>query len=497
MGSTLFLNDVDQTALLHDESPFNFGGTCNQRGSASVPLVLDPESSYSPQIGWKVQIYDTGVSRYLGMVLSIDIHWLSDPGWRGMTLTCVSLEAMFDAIIAAGAYISKSAQFIFQALFGLSFPYMIAVTEGIVEGSGFLMADRSYDGSTSDASAFSQLATDCAGFVWYVDPVDATVNFHSFIERTLDIVLSDQIIFGTLVWKQTGTDFRDRQVIQLVGGGTVVVSNSQGTVLGVGPRFQVMVAPEGTSTVDATAQANAALAQYSVLPSQFSFQSDSAGWRHGFRMLVAIDDPETAAAILNGYWLIQDVQASWIPGMELNSEPYGHFRYTVTCVNSMAVVPYQSTLSRIVQPTPPITTQPPDWTGGGSGSAPGPWVRTLLINDTLAGDDIANHVPIYTPMSITSPLIHAVGQGVRIVAVLRRVLAFEDLVVRINMLGVAATSWTITIPQATPVDTPLVTDISSDSFYDLNILTADITAGAFQQLDVDGIASLTVEWEIP
>jgi len=110
----------------------------------------------------------------------------------------------------------------------------------------------------------------------------------------------------------------------------------------------------------------------------------------------------------------------------------------------------------------------------------GPYVRTLLLKDTAIGNDIADHVPIYQA-----------GSGIRVVGVLRKAIA-ADLSVRVNMNGIALT--TLTIPQTTAVDTPVVgTVFTSPSFADLAVLSWDVTASD-GSTDVAGIASISVTW---
>ncbi len=58
----------------------------------------------------------------------------------------------------------------------------------------------------------------------------------------------------------------------------------------------------------------------------------------------------------------------------------------------------------------------------------------------------------------------------------------------------STTSWTITIPAATPIMTLLYTTITG-TFCDGDLLSADILASDGQPIDTNGIAAITIEWE--
>jgi len=114
-------------------------------------------------------------------------------------------------------------------------------------------------------------------------------------------------------------------------------------------------------------------------------------------------------------------------------------------------------------------------------AAGGPYVRTLLLKDTTVGSDIADHVPIYVA-----------GTAVRIIGVLRKAIT-ADLSVRVKLNGTALT--TLTIPHATPVDTPVVgTSPTPPALADLAVLSWDVTASD-GSTDPAGVASITLQWQ--
>jgi hypothetical protein len=126
----------------------------------------------------------------------------------------------------------------------------------------------------------------------------------------------------------------------------------------------------------------------------------------------------------------------------------------------------------------PAQTWVYDITGGGSGG--GPYVRTLLLKNTAVGDDIADHVPIYTA-----------GSAVRLIGVLRKAIT-ADLTLRVKLNGTALV--TLTIPLSTAVDTPVMaTTFTPPTLADLGILSWDVTASDGSS-DINGVASFTLQW---
>ena len=129
-------------------------------------------------------------------------------------------------------------------------------------------------------------------------------------------------------------------------------------------------------------------------------------------------------------------------------------------------------------------TKNPVWlvkASGGSISATSTRVRTLVLKDLTAGDDIADHVTAY-----------AAGSGSRIVGVLRKAI-MSPLTVRVKKNGTAFI--TITIPAATAVDTPVqqTTFTGSASVAKDAVFSWDIVASDGQK-DPAGVATFTLEW---
>lgn len=128
--------------------------------------------------------------------------------------------------------------------------------------------------------------------------------------------------------------------------------------------------------------------------------------------------------------------------------------------------------------------------GGGSGgppaaASPGPFIRVLLLKNLTVMDSCAEHQYIFLPES------SALGTGRRIVGVLRTAIS-ADLTVRFRNLT-ASGSMTITIPAATPVNTPVELDITDVTFADKDVIAPDVLASD-GSMNPQGIAALTLEW---
>lgn len=513
-GSQLVIEEdgirVNRTSLIHDNSTFSFSLTQGQRGQASVPLCLERGVVYVAKIGWPIFIYEidkstsTSVCVFIGTIEDMEVAWLDNRDLRILTLHVLSLEAMLDAVpVPASTYTGQNSGAIFTGLFNAN-TYPVPVALGTVQ-AGATIAERAYDGTSSTAANYNSLTVDAGpDFVWYIDPRDQLAYFHAAGSRFAPIALTSgpndsTLRFGTLRWKQSRADFRDRQIIQVPGVGTFVASNSAGEDLQIGTRFQVVALAPTTSAEDAQAQADAILELQSSaagLPSSFSFESDYPGYYPGLTLVVALTDPPSAAALLNSpnTWLIQDVQATWIAGFEFVAPPLGHFRYQVTCVNSVAIPSTQESLGSFVTPSippPQLTEQPADW--GGSGSLVSElYMIRIGLSDTTVGAAVTPLVPIVidqTPNS--SPVTHLGGLGVEIVGVLSVVIA-SDLEVIITS---GSNTWDFTIPSATAVGDPVIMDIGGDPFNHLDIVSVAVAASDGQNVP-NGVATFTITFVV-
>ena len=294
------------------------------------------------------------------------------------------------------------------------------------------------------------------------------------------------------------------------GGDVLTVMNGMGAALGLGTNYQIMQANGAVTLSQAVKQAAAALARYSTLPATLQFMCDWPGWSVGHFATIAITRPLEMPALLNGSWIVQEVQGTLVPGMERQvdnfdpslvgiaplPDPGGHFRYTYYLINTLGIQTWQDVINQLAN-TGPVNNQSPTNPGPSAPQYDKPVTRPLQINDTTVGDDVAGRAIVTTPLSLlTSPVSHQVGQGTRIIGVLRLAIS-ADLTVRFNKLTLvtspmSTTSWTVTIPSATPINEQIVFPISG-SFFDQDLLTVDITASDGSK-DDDAIAIFYVEY---
>lgn len=124
-----------------------------------------------------------------------------------------------------------------------------------------------------------------------------------------------------------------------LGADTIAVENSALVALrasvehGSGRYDQQITDTNNTDAVAAYVQAVNALEAFETLPKSFTFSIDDAELSPGQLLTIAVLAPGGAPVLLDGVWLVHEIQATLIPGMELLAEPYGHFRYTVTVIN--------------------------------------------------------------------------------------------------------------------------------------------------------------------
>ncbi len=120
-------------------------------------------------------------------------------------------------------------------------------------------------------------------------------------------------------------------------------------------------------------------------------------------------------------------------------------------------------------------------TGSGGQGQPKPQMfwRTIDINDTTVGNNIAPNLTV-----------QGTGRGIKIAGVLRKAIS-ADLTVRVKVAGVAIGS--LTIPHTTPIQVKVETSIATKTLVEGTIVTWDITASDGSK-DINSVASITVEW---
>lgn len=287
--------------------------------------------------------------------------------------------------------------------------------------------------------------------------------------------------------------------------GLIQISNGAASALGIQSQYAIMRARGATEGADAVQQLNAVLAEYAKLPAKFSFSTYTPGLYCGRWQPVAIGpNPVGVAALVDGNWVIQSVSATYTPGMGGLSEPWGHFKYTATLINTAQIATVQDMLAQMLD-TGPFDSNPPS--GSAQPDTPPAIIpttgtqvfqRTFLIKDCTVKNDAGDHIFLWTRDVTLSPISRAVAQAQRIVGVLRKTIT-ADLTVRFNVLTNAsppatAGTYIATIPAGTAVNRPIETKISG-LINDGDIMYPDIVASDGQAVDAYGIASFTFFWE--
>ncbi len=100
-----------------------------------------------------------------------------------------------------------------------------------------------------------------------------------------------------------------------------------------------------TSNVAGLQLAQQALAAYSVPPQSFSFVTYAPGFFPGQQLPVLLTLPNGSTTLLNGDWVIQEVDAELVEALHGSATPWlmtgaGHYKYTVRCVDISEIGSY-------------------------------------------------------------------------------------------------------------------------------------------------------------
>jgi hypothetical protein len=352
-------------------------------------------------------------------------------------------------------------------------------------------------------------------------------------------IIDGDILWETSDWKQSSADFRDAQVVQLPGVAQAAATetfaangsktkftladvpsylvNVSVTPLGIGSSniawapgdtdvYVTPAVPAGNNVVityqkasttqvvvgggstarryvrsrtftpdGAIQEATAMVARYSLIPSTLQFQTDRPGVGIGRALTIAISFPAEAGGLLNGTWLVTEVDATLVPGLDQRAEPWGHFRYTIYAVNTAAtaIFPGDGETTVFTLPVTPatvatyvtngyggtVTATGPDLTAtpapetgqtlvasytspdpGGGAAAPVPdvpsWVQTLEQSTQPqtpdAGAPLNTGVGVYGPDGQGTGTVEpggGGGGGGSVVEVYQRTLLLKDLTV--------------------------------------------------------------------
>ena len=134
-------------------------------------------------------------------------------------------------------------------------------------------------------------------------------------------------------------------------------------------KYQMLISDTANGSYPAAfAEAFSWLDGYDTIPDSFQLETDSPFLTPGMTLTVAMTKP-TGASVLNGTWLVREVDGTLIPGYA--SEATGHFRYTVTLINQTKIVNYISFWTALASGSgTTIAAGGAGSSGGGSGSRP-------------------------------------------------------------------------------------------------------------------------------
>ncbi len=207
---------TDQSHYLHTTESITFSWIARQRGTAKVPLYIAGDDDYMPTIGSQVCLWDitedADYEVFSGTIDDFEVKWLGINGDRIVTMTCVSLEQVFDTIrLPALRFSDKTAGFIFTALFEYAAggPVTLGTVDDGVTIAEFVIADF-----PSIAEMFTRLATE-SQFVWGVDPGTGTLYFHAPETTPSPFTLdSEAVLWEQMTLKEERHDYRNRQILK-------------------------------------------------------------------------------------------------------------------------------------------------------------------------------------------------------------------------------------------------------------------------------------------
>lgn len=124
-----------------------------------------------------------------------------------------------------------------------------------------------------------------------------------------------------------------------LGSDTIAVEDSALVALraaaehGSGRYDQIIVDTNVTDAIAGYVEAVNALTAYKTLPKSFTFSIFDAELSPGQLLTISVLAPSGAPVLLDRVWLVHEIQASLVEGVELLPEPYGHFKYSVTVID--------------------------------------------------------------------------------------------------------------------------------------------------------------------
>lgn len=219
----LMINDpdpaglTDRSSYLHFGSEQSFSQILRQRGTARVTLRVSSGDPYTPIVGSQVFLYDQNIAGhtmvFAGTIDVIELTWLGSLGDRLFSLTVVSFEQAFDALLVPPQTFNyELAEDIFSQL-------LTSVAGGVPVIPGVINAPFPINSLSTDWSRLSEIFNQLASAstcTWGVDLATLTVYLKPISTTASPFTLqSNQVIWGSNKWSQNRQDYRNRQIIRI------------------------------------------------------------------------------------------------------------------------------------------------------------------------------------------------------------------------------------------------------------------------------------------
>ena len=210
---------TDRTAYLF-RSGSSYSLTAGQRGTATLVFRIFAGDTYMPVTGcpvfWQTVLGGTPSTRFAGTVDNVELKTIGNDGDRFVTVTLVSLEQCFDTIrVGVRSYAAGTKWGAVIADLLATVCAGVPVSAGTISDGATLTAELVLTDADAVSDVFSNGATQ-SGYVWYVEPTTATLEFHAPSTVASPVTLgSTDIEWSSIDWKQTRQDFRNRQIVQM------------------------------------------------------------------------------------------------------------------------------------------------------------------------------------------------------------------------------------------------------------------------------------------
>ena len=336
---SLLIDGTYRTDMLHSDSSLSFSTARGSRGSATLTLVVRAgETPYIPPLNSIVKILDDSTIVFAGVVQLPHINWISNEGDYLITITCPSLEAIFDNITVTADYGAGTPGSILSSVFA-TYCSGHGVTLGTVQDGSSIDA-QTYNASRA-SEIFSSLASH-AGFVWFIDPTTSELFFGLMHTATASVAIhGSDMLWESIVLEQRPADGSNGALVRTGGSADVV--------------------------------------------GYLKFTTDTPGLSTSFLMSVSMQShPVGSAALIDGNWIVQSINGKWIPDRP-------HFRYDVSAIDHEDAQTVQQFLDNLANVAPIQTVGEPSSTPGASGDWVQEWATRAVVRNgadlTIDGSD--------------------------------------------------------------------------------------------------------------